>query len=350
MNNEQQMIQYLLHCSNSLERRFVYSKDAEFSESKKANYLTPAQKYKQNALGSFGTVSDAYILYVIAVMEFATEDTILKILQAYSRDNKFLEIPANERIGSGTKGISYRIHRLCSEFAMCFMRQYKIQKEDRVETVTLWGCDQTTTSFVNRRMSKNVSGRDGTIYDNINSMISKAAASYAAAEVADGSGCRFRAMMETGLRTSELGTRLLPPILFLDDRDSEDEYEVLFYPAFLNMVDRYQTKTDYKQYLKRKCDEIRNFLYAVTSPKHRKKKEGFVVVVCESQSDMEAFARLCEQIPYTVDCGNIERIYLTSEGILRSVPSLQDAFLKMDKNQEGEISFIKETPPFIKVR
>ena len=341
MESEQKARQYILYCSNSPERRFVYTQDAEEGATKKANYLTPAQKFKANALGNFGTVSDAYILYMIALMEFSTEETIIKLLQAYSRDNKNLEIISNDQ------GIGYRIHKLCGEFAMCFMRQYSLQSDRGRDTITLWGCDTSTTSFINRRMSKTVAGRDGTIYDNTNSMISKASASFVAATIAMDSGCRFKGILETSMRTSELGNRLLPPILFLESAADETEYEVMFYPAYLNMVSSFQTKADYKNMLKRKCDEIKNFLYTMS---RNPRKEGYVVVVCESQADIESFARLCEQLHYCVDCGNIERIYLTSEGAVRIIPNLENAFLKMEKNQEGEITLIEETPPFIQKR
>lgn len=340
MESEQKARQYILYCSDSPERRFVFSKDADDSATKKANYLTPAQKFKANALGNFGTISDAYILYMIALMEFSTEETITKLLQAYARDNKALEIISDRQ------GIGYRIHKLCGEFAMCFMRQYSIPSDRIKDTITLWGCDTSTISFINRRMSKTVAGRDGTIYDNTNSMISKASASFVAATVAMDSGCRFKGLLETGMRTAELGNRLLPPILFLEGA-REVDYEVMFYPAYLNMVTGFQTKADYKNMLKRKCDEIKNFLYTMS---RNPRKEGYVVVVCESREDIESFARLCEQLHYCIDCGNIERIYLTSEGAVRVISNLENVFLKMEKNQEGAVTLIQETPPFIQKR
>ena len=119
----------------------------------------------------------------------------------------------------------------------------------------------------------------------------------------------------------------------------------MFYPAFLNFVKSYQTETDYKLFLKEKCSEIKNFLYQINHSKN--KYEGYVVVVCESQTDMETFANLCEQISIVVDLGNIDHIYLTSEGAMRVTPRIKDAFLRMVKNKEGEIHFKKEIPPFI---
>ena len=337
-------VQFLLHCANSPERKFVYSQDAEETDSKKVNYLAPAQKFKAHSQGDFGTISDAYILYMIGLMEYVDEETIIRLVQAYAKSNRHLAIAAQKGV-TAEAGIAYRLHALCSQYAMCFHRSYKVERNNTMETITLWGCDPSSTTFVASKMSKKIAGRDGTIYANVNTMIGKAAAAFVAGQVADKSGCGFKSILESAFKSTELGKRLLPPIFFMSDEVHDREYEIMFYPAFLNFVKSYQTDSDYKLFLKEKCAEIKNFLYQVNRSKS--KQEGYVVVVCESQTDMEIFKNLCEQVSITVDCGNIDHIYLTSEGAIRVVPRIKDAFLRMVKNAEGAIMFRKEIPPFI---
>lgn len=49
-----------------------------------------------------------------------------------------------------------------------------------------------------------------------------------------------------------------------------------------------------------------------------------------------------------IDFGNLPRIFLTSEGAVRSIGSLDSVFLRMEQTPQEDLVFVKDTPPFVK--
>lgn len=336
----------VLHASNIPGRIFVYTQDTEESREMKFNYFDEAIQLRRFAQDEYGTISDAYILYMISMLEYATADAVREMLYAYARSNKLLSIAKTIITASkGTEGsIEPRIQVLLKEGSI-FRISYKAAGRDgNANSVSIYGTTKATQTFVNVKLEKRIPVRSWTAAAPLSRSISGAAVAFVAAAVANRCGCLLDALMEKAVKTKELGTIQLPPRLLLSD--GTKKYQVLFYPAFLEPVTSYQTDLDFEEVLKNKVQELKNYFYDC-----RKKEEqvdSYCIIVCEDRRDMENIKMVILQTRVLIDFGNLPKIFLTSEGAVRSLGSLDNVFLRMEQTPEEELVFVRDTPPFIK--
>lgn len=332
----------VLHAADAKERIFVYSQDAEESREMKFNYFDEGIQLRRFAQDEYGTISDTYILYMISMMEYATPEAVREMLYAYARSNKLLSIAKNIAAASkSTEGsIEPRIQVLLKEGNL-FRISYKVGGQD---SVSIYGSTKATQTFVNVKLDKKIPVRSWTAAAPLCRSISGAAVSYIAAVVANRGGCLLNALMEKAVKTKELGVLQLPPRLLLSD--GHKKYQVLFYPAFLTQVESYQTDLDFEEMLKNKIQELKNYFY--DCHKREEQADSYCVLVCEDRKDMENMKMVILQTRVLIDFGNLPKIFLTSEGAVRSINGLENAFLRMEQTPEGELVFVGDTPPFVK--
>lgn len=345
MDAEQvKMVTAILHASNTPGRQYVYSQDVEESKDMKYNYFEEAMQIRRYVSGEFGTVSDAYILYIVSLLSYATPETVREMLEAYSKSNKMLSIAKTFTMENSEGNIEPRIQKLTKEGNL-FRVNYRTDAAlvVRSRTVSIYGAPKATQTFVNVKLQKRLPISSFTAAAPLDRIISLAAVSYVAAITANRCGCRLEAIVEKAFKSSELGVIQLPPRLLL--KDDKTLYQVLFYPGFLNQVTSYQTDRDFEQVLKNKIQEIKNFFY--DAAKRETTMESYCVIVCEDQRDMENMKMVIRQTHVLVDFGNLPRIYITSEGAIKEMKNLQDAFLQMIQTPEEDLMFVKMTPPFI---
>lgn len=336
----------VLHASDVPGRIFVYSQDAEESREMKFNYFDEAIQLKRFAQDEYGTISDTYILYMISMMEYATPDAIREMLYAYARSNKLLSIAKNIAAASkSTEGsIEPRIQVLLREGSI-FRVSYKVEgRGGNLNSVSIYGTTKATQTFVNVKLDKKIPVRSWMAAAPLCRSISGAAVSFVAAAVANRCGCLLDALVEKALKTRELGVLQLPPRLLLSD--GQKKYQVLFYPAFLEQISSYQTDLDFEEMLKNKVQELKNYFYDCR--RREEQVDSYCVIVCGDRRDMENMRTVILKTRVLIDFGNLPRIYLTSEGAVRSTGSLDGAFLRMEQTQEEELVFVGDTPPFVK--
>ena len=347
MNADQiKQAELILHASNVPGRIFTYSQDAEESREMKFNYFDESIQLRRFAQDEYGTISDAYILYMISMLEYATPDAIREMLYAYARSNKLLSIAKTVSTASkGTEGsIEPRIQVLLKEGSI-FRISYKVEsKGGNLNSVSIYGATKATQTFVNVKLDKKIPIRSWTAAAPLSRSISGAAVSFVAAAVASRCGCLLDALMEKAVKTKELGAIQLPPRLLFND--GEKKYQVLFYPAFLGQVTSYQTDLDFEEMLKNKVQELKNYFYDCR--RKEEQMDSYCVIVCEDRRDMENMRMVILQTRVLVDFGNLPKIFLTSEGAIRNIGSLDSAFLRMEQTQEEDLVFVKDTPPFVK--
>lgn len=348
--DNQKQVEYLLRCSNAPERAFVYSREAEESQTQKYNYFKEDMKIKWLISGEYGMISDAYILYMISLLQHADVETITEMLEAYARTYKELSLAQNMLLSSrqAVPAIEMRVKQLV-KMGMANRRSYDVKRPDGTSfTVSLYCTDRDTQTFVNRKLHKQMVMHPWLMAQPLNDAIAHAAAGYAASKVAFKGGCMLRSIKEDAMKTTEMGVVIMPPWLFLDRGD--EKYQVVFYPVFLTRVGTYQTDGDFERAIRYKVQSIKNYLYLYASQKRETARKAYCVLVCESRQDMENMRKVILQTQVLIGCGNLSRIYFTSEGAIRTLSEIQDAFLGLEMQEDGDVHFISEIPPFLKGR
>lgn len=331
-------------CSDSAERCFIYSAEADESYSLKYNYFPDSVKMHRFQSGEYGTVSDTYILYMLTLLGNVSVETIENMLEAYSRNYKNLLIAQKLITSSSSKQshVESRIKVLLKN-GFVFSQNFDIGRPDGMfDKIVLYGVGRDTQTFMNRKLGKNVVMRPWEMAIPLNDAISEAASAFVASIVALKGGCRLKSIKEDAFKSKEMGTVLLPPTLFLDGTSELEKYQVLFYPAFLNHVSFYQTDGDFERTIKYKMDCVRNYIYMYRNVS----RKPFCIFVCESGNDMEKVRKVLQQLRQMQE--SLPFIYFTSEGAVRYISNLRDAFLQIRPTGDGELVYVKATPPFIK--
>lgn len=361
------------HCSNSPEREFVLANDSMGDCKLRMKFATPDKKAKMMGDLEVGSISDAFILWSLAVLDYATAETIEMFLQAVHRGNKEFGIP--EGYFSASKQLKSPIRiRLEELFRMAFVfrkvypsadpnkvkSEYKPDEEvymslDRMQeedprNIIIYGPMPDSTSTMNRIIDRRLPIKANMYATSPRMSFAKAACSYVAANVSSKIKARLVGVKEDSFKTLEMGTIELPPVLKYDSE--KGKYNVCYFPAFFGRMSLYQNAIDEKDMMKSRCDEIINYLYVMTKAEANKPnaRKTYVVVVCESSDDIETFTALCESYNRVINFGNIDRIYITSEGAVRTIPDITKSFLKMRKNEEGYVETYLDTPPFVESR
>jgi len=345
-------IEYVLHCSNAPERNYIYSGEVKESYTQQYDYYPEAVQLKRVAAGDMGNISDAYILYILSLSSHASAETVINFLTAYVQAHKELHI-IHDIYSSSQQSEPMMLSRMkfMANSGFLFRKSYDVDRPDgKYDRIVLYGTNKETQTYMNMKLRKRVVIRTWNFATPIDTAIAEAATSYVASVVALKSGCRLEALKEDAIKTAEMGT-IIPssPCLFLDSTD--EKYQVMFCPAFLNQDTSYQTDNDFERTLKYKVDLIRNYLYAYNRGGNAPvKRPAYCTVVCESKKDMENMKLVIQQTRSLIKTGNLPNVYFTSEGAIRTITNIKDAFLRLDCTEEGELYFKKEIPPFIKSR
>lgn len=340
MADANKKVAWVLAASNAAGRNFVYSPEAEDSVEMTYNYFDDAILNKWYAQGEYGTVSDAVILYVVMVTGAASPPVVSKLIELYGNANKLLSLTRSTDV---VDAVESRIRAL-TKVGMLYRHAYKVEDgSGSRRTVTLYGCPKAAQTFANVKLAKKVPVHTFEIASPLNSLISEGAAAYALARTVEASGCRLLAFAEKSLRSSELGSFFLSPRVTLETPGGERR-EVLFYPAFLNQVPRYQTETDFEEFLKGKVTELKNYFYS--AKKREETERTYCVIVCEDAGDLNRALVLIRQTHVLTDFGNLPYVYLTSEGALRAAKDAGDAFLQLEPMPDGNLAFVQRVPAF----
>lgn len=346
---EEEIKKYLLNmykCSNSKECKFVYSEEIRTTMETKAFFATPEKKSNLFANGEMGVISDGYILWVLNCLHYATGDSVDRILTAYKKtySNLFIATGSTVRSEHATTSIESRLQNLAGKFAMCFYKQYTPIGKNR--HVNIYGTMPDTVSFANNILSKSAPIVPSLVAKNANDTLAAAAASYVASVVCEKTSMNLVQIRDTMMRTDDMGNFHLPPTLRFDN--SENNYTVSFFPIYFNMVPAYQTEHDIKNVIQRQCNLIINTLYTLRKRENKgANQDTFVVAVCENEKDINTFANVCQSYRKMTDFGNIEHIYITTEGSIRTNVSIKNAFIRMERDNEGKIHLLPGVPPFI---
>ena len=339
MGDVSKKVEWVLAASNAAGRNYVYSPETEDGVEMTYNYFDDAIMNKWYAAGEYGTISDAMILYVIMITGAASPPVVSKIIELYGNANKLLSVTRSTDV---VDAVESRIRAL-TKVGMLYRHAYKVEDGGARRTVTLYGCPKAAQTFANVKLSKKVPVHTFEIASPLNSIISEGAVAYALSRTVEASGCRLLAFAEKNLRSSELGSFFLSPRTLLETPGGERR-DVLFYPAFLSQVPRYQTEIDFENALKNKVTELKNYFYS--AKKREETEQTYCVIVCEDAGDLNRTLILIRQTHVLTDFGNLPYSYLTSEGALRAAKDVRNAFLQLEEKPDGDLYFVQRVPEF----
>lgn len=366
------------HCSNSPEREFVLSNDSMGDAKPRMKFATPDKKAKMMGDLEVGSISDAFILWALATLDYATVETLEMFLKAVHRGNPEYGIPdgyltISKPAKSPIQARVEQLYRMAFVFRKVFpsadpnkikmdykpdddvyMSLDKMQEEDP-RNIIIYGPMPDSTATMNRLIDRRLPIKANMYATSPRMSFAKAACAYVAASVSSKIQARLVGVKEDSFKTLEMGTIELPPVLKYDVMDGnkvKEKYNVCYFPVFFGRMSLYQNEMDEKEMMKIRCDEVVNYLYAMTKGEANKPnpRKTYVVMVCESSDDMDTFTALCESYSRILNYGNIDRIYITSEGAIRTIPDITKTFLKMRRTEEGYVETYLDTPPFVEKR
>lgn len=340
---------YLLNvyrCSNSKECLFGYSETIRETMDKKAFYATAEKKAYLHAEDDYGMISDGYILWVLNCLHLATSDSIDRILIAYKKayPKLYISVGSTYTSSKATSQTEARMQKLAGNFAMCFYKQYTPIGKKR--HVNIYGTMPDTVSFANQTLGKSSPIVPSLYARNAHDVLASAAASYVGSVVCERTKLRLLEIRDEMMRTDDAGNFHLPPTFRFGS--VEMSYTVAFFPIYFSFDPTYQTEIDLTKIIQRRCDHIINALYTFRKRENKKgNRDGYVVAVCENEKDINVFANVCKTYNKMTDFGNIDHIYITTEGAIRTNVSIENAFVKMLKDDEGNIRLMPAVPPFL---
>lgn len=340
-DTEKKQIAYLLgQSSENKERVYAYTENQKDGFSRKYNYWKEEIKTDCYVKGFFGQPSDCYILYAICILGACTRDNIATFLNAYTRAHKNLQIPKELlTLGKKISSLHARLNELV-KYGEVIRFSYRAGTEE----ITLFCISKDGQMLMNKVLGKRTPLNPWEVAAPVLEIMATGAVAFTTCEIIKNCGTLVK-LKEEPLKTPSLGTEILPPVIHCDNANGRQI--VLTYPAYLRLIPDYQTKDDFGQYALHKIEVLNNFLYHYTASRHASSDETpYVVLVAEDGEDIEKIGILIRESSLLGKHGHLERIYVTSEGMLRTVKKTKDAFLQYVTEQDGEITVRKSIPPF----
>lgn len=311
---------------NSTNRHYLVSDKVIGTYSKKYKYVDHDIKLLRFANDAIGTMSDAFILYAVAMMGVCDRMSIQNFLRSLKRLHPDLSISNPD----DNDAIRARLRAL-TDNGFLFRHLYKVdivsQQTGKLveEDVLLYTLDKGSQTFMNQKLGFFTKINDFMQAKPIEELIGWAAASYAASMLSK--DYSFAEFNQGIFRCRDLGTVMMPVELSL--RIGEHAYYVCHIPAFLYRNKSRQTEKKFQNDCYHKLSLIKNYL----AWRAGKEDEPFAVLVAESMQDMERMKNLLVETKELLDF--TERIYFTGEGLLKKTTELKDAYFSMVKTEKG---------------
>jgi len=323
---------------NNMNRRFQVTEEIVENFSKTYHRVDNDIRLLRFAQDSNGTLSDAFILYAIAMLGVTDRDSVQLFLNALKTSTKELSIYDT------SNDDAYRSRlKMLMENGFLFRHKYSRTVTNpytnlpSTHEVSLYTIEQGALTFMNQKLGTRVKGNDWICAKPIEELMGWASCSYAISKMANNdSFCKFKPGI---FRSKSLGVVKLP--CELKTMVGNDAFYVSTIPAFFHRNVSRQSKDAYMEECLYKINVIKNYFYVRAT----QEKSPFMVVVCENVADMEEMVRLI--VDSEVLLNYTERIYFTGEGLLALSDNLKNCFLQMVKTKTG-YSLVSSQPVFLK--
>lgn len=311
---------------NNNGRHFIVSDRVIGSYTKKYKFLEHDIKLLRFANDSIGTMSDAFILYAVAMMGVCDRISIQNFLNGLKRLHPELSI-SNP---NDTDAVRARLRTL-TDNGFLFRHLYKVDIVSQQtgkpveEDVLLYTLDKSSQSFMNQKLGFHTKINEYIQAKPLEELIGWASTAYAAS--AASADYAFNDFEQGIFRCKSLGTVMMPMELKMI-KDGQTYY-VSHIPAFLYRNKSRQTDERFKADCYFKIDLMKNYL----AYRGKKDQSPYIVVAAESIQDMERMKDLIVDTEVLLDF--TERIYFTGEGLIKKTADIRDAFLQMKKTEKG---------------
>lgn len=324
---------------NSSARHFIVTDEILSTYEKTYKYVDPDIRLLRFAQEAMGTVSDAFILYAVALLGVADRYSIQQFLRAIKGKTPELSVFDPE----DTDGLRRRLSSL-KDNGFLFRCSYQIDGESKqymdkgaAENIVLYTLEESSQSFMNSKLGCHTRINKWIMAKPPEELIGWAAASYACIEMSRG---RFFSRFNQGIfSTTNIGTVMMNPEVVYEKGDIRTY--VATFPIFLKWNKSRQSEAAYDDFCIRKINVIKNYLFY--QEQLQGNKYAFVVLVAENLEDLEKMKELI--LSTEVLLKRIKNIYFTGEGILRKADGIS-AFLQLYRTDNG-YEFINTKPIFM---
>lgn len=341
---EKQKIQdFLEQSSKNPGRRYYYCEEIKKSMDKKFNYWKDEVKADCYVKGFFGQISDCHILYAVYIMGTCDKDSIADFLYRYSNDHKDLQIPKDLFKKNGAySALDRRLDELVR-----YGELIRINYREPVEKagVALYCISKDGQTLMNKVLQKRCPLNAWEAATPQIELIGQASAARVCAAMMMQSGTVSR-LREGVLKTQELGTAVLPPTYYCENRNGK--HMVMTIPSYLKKVPEYQTDDDFVDHCIHRVNFIKNFLYFFTkTSKAEPDRAAYVVIVAQDAEDIDRMGAVIYASQSIIPHGSLDSIYITTEGIQLSVKDMKDGFLRYTSTEQEPMALECQIPPFL---
>lgn len=323
---------------NSNSRHYRFEEGVIDSWGKEYHRLEHDIKLLRFAEDQMGAYSDCFILYAIACLGVADQESIRMFLKAL-RDNcagvTIMDVDNPDYVRE-------RLRALVS-LGFIFKFHYSLEvlngdNEAIPNAVTLFTIDPGGQTFMNKVLEKRTVVHEWLQAKPIFELVGWAACSYVAGRVINEG--KFIEARQGVFATKIVGTVFIPG-LFKMIIDGQEAY-VGFINAFLHRGKGMETVSEYMK----RCEYMVTVINQYFFNRDKKRVVARMVVVVENNPD------LVEIADWINKDGSLEndydRLYFTGEGAMRYVRDIRKSFLQMKKTVTNEgYSFVTVVPDFL---
>ena len=328
---------------NSDSRHYKFNDEVIDSWGKEYHRLDHDIKLLRFAEDQMGAYSDCFVLYAIACLGVADQESIRMFLRAL-RDNcagvTIMDVDNPDYVRERLKalvglGFIFKFHYTVDA----------LNSEGEVipNGVTLFTIDPGGQTFMNKVLEKRTVVHEWIQAKPIFELVGWAACSYVAGRVINAG--KFIEARQGVFATKIVGTVFMPG-MFKMLVDGQEAY-IGFINAFLHRGKGMETASDYEKRCEYMVTVISQYFY------NRDKKHVLnrLVVIVENNADLVEIADWINKDGSLVE--DYDRLYFTGEGAMRYVHDIRNAFLQMKKEtgkKEGTnegYSFVPVVPDFL---
>lgn len=319
-------------------RRFIYDEETETSYEKDYTWVEEGRRLLSFANGYAGSISDCFIIYVIAVLGPCDRRTVqiaLRMLKVKSA-GLYIEDPEND------KNIQSRIAAL-GKCGMLFAHTYTAVESieggvERKIPVRLYTADKDSINLMNNKLRKRVPVNHYIATKQLSELIEYASCAYITAAMSTNKN--FQSYLDGVFRSKYLGSYYFPGEIKFSGNTGITYVAVV--GGYLFFDPRIMTQDDFNDIRATKITAIKNYIMY-----RSKKGRCCVVIVVQDNDDLVDMAQVI--LRFDMIHEDLCNIYFTGEGCMRYAKEVNQAFLQMKicPGEEVPFDFEYTVPDFL---
>lgn len=305
----------------------LYSVRNSVSDKQKGNYAEYDTKMLAIEKGYVGSISDCFILYAIAKLQYASREVILEFLATLSKKNPSYYIPELDY-----KGLNNRIKELIKYgFIIALDNEVSVEGLQKSHLI-LYAVTEDGRTLANNRLQKRVKpDRFGNTRP-LCEKVGMGASAYLVTKLM--SEAAFVDFADGVFKGKYCGTIKLDNEIYCEKDNQKEHIAVISFFAHQNMG--YMNEKAFEDYKFVKLNTIRDYLITKSQKDNH---SGKVICLCEDQKDFEEITEFIYKSRGSFDEWHINSIYFTTQSAVASVKNVKDAFMQMSIDSNDELVY-----------